>query len=55
MTDDDEDLIDILWLSRGESIDVDATISDILDDNAWTDPVPAYEDLVRMWPNHPDL
>ena len=32
-----------------------ATISDILDDNAWTDPVPAYEDLVRMWPNHPDL
>ncbi|HMS73901.1 hypothetical protein [Gordonia sp. (in: high G+C Gram-positive bacteria)] len=55
MSDDDPDQLDLLWLTRGEGIDVDQVVADIIDDAEWVDPVPQFEDLVAQWPTCPEL
>lgn len=35
--------------------DVDQLIEEILAEAEWTDPVPEYEDLMRDWPDCPEM
>ena len=50
------DQLDLLWLTRGEGIDVDQVVADIIDDAEWVDPVPAVRgsrgavaDVSELW------